>query len=184
MPSRIPARKDAAAEKRALERVVAVVAAAAEAGDFARRVEAGDRLARRVEHLAVEIGVQAAERLAGQDVEPHGDQRAVRRIEDPVRLGGADQPVAEIVAGAVDGDDLRVLGERIVDLAVARLDLLAAAGRGRSASSPVSAFMPATRSRRSSRTMKSSPFSLKASTGGGAPAAAAALQHGAASSST
>src|SRR3954452_21489748 len=43
--SRIPARKQAAAEKRAFQRAVAVHAAAAETGGFAGGVEAGDDLA-------------------------------------------------------------------------------------------------------------------------------------------
>ena len=39
----------------------------------------------RVQHPGRQVGLQAAERLAGQDVQPHGDQRARRRVEDPVR---------------------------------------------------------------------------------------------------
>jgi hypothetical protein len=101
-----------------------VIAASAEARDFAGGVEAGDRLAGRVQHLRIKVGVQAAQSLAGQDVQANRDQGAVLGIEYPVRLCRADQPVAEIVARAMDGGDLRVLGERILHLAVARLDLL------------------------------------------------------------
>ena len=71
----------------------------------------------------VEIGLEAAQRLAGQDVELDRDQRAVRGIENAVRLGGADQPVADIAPRIVDVHHLRVLDVGIVDLAVARLDL-------------------------------------------------------------
>ena len=43
-----------------------------------------------------QVGLKAAQRLAGENVEFHRDKRAMRRIEDPVRLGGPDQPVADI----------------------------------------------------------------------------------------
>ena len=95
---------------------------------------------------------QAAEGLAGQDVQPYGDQRAGRRVEQPVRRGHADQPVAEVAAGAADGGDLRVLGERVVDLPVARVDSPLAARRGRAAARRRSSrFIPATSSGRSRR---------------------------------
>ena len=44
-------------------------------------------------------------------------------IEDPVRLGRADQPVADVTARLPDAHHLRILDEGIVELAVARLDL-------------------------------------------------------------
>ena len=47
----------------------------------------------------------------------------MRGIENPVRLGGADQPVADIAARVADVHHLRVLDVGIFDLAVARLDL-------------------------------------------------------------
>ncbi len=75
------------------------------------------------EHAEVEVGLKAAQRLAGQDVELHRDQGAVRGIENPVRFGGADQPVADIAARIVDVHHLRILDVGICDLAVARLDL-------------------------------------------------------------
>ncbi len=79
-------REEAAAEEGALERVVAHHPAAAEAVDLARGVETGQRLAGRGEAAAGQVGDQAAEGLAGQDVESYGDQRAVRRVEDLVRV--------------------------------------------------------------------------------------------------
>jgi len=75
------------------------------------------------EHVRVEIGLESAERLACQDIELHRDQRAVRRIKNLVRLGGADQFVADVTPRVVDAHDLGILDVRIVDLAVARLDL-------------------------------------------------------------
>src|SRR5437763_1863240 len=100
--SRIPARKQAAAEKRAFQRAVAVHAAAAETGGFAGGVEAGDDLAVVAEHAGVEVGLEAAERLAGEDVELDRDQRAMGGVENAVRPGGADQFVADIFSCVVD----------------------------------------------------------------------------------
>ena len=51
------------------------------------------------------------------------DQRAGLGVEQLVRGGDADEPVAEVAAGAADGRHLEVLGERVVDLPVARDDL-------------------------------------------------------------
>ena len=105
------------------QRRVAVHAAAAESCDLAGRVKPRHRLAVGAQHAAVEIGLQAAERLAGQNIEPNGNQRAGLRIEQPVRLGRANKPVAEIIARGADGHDLHVLAERVVELAIARDDL-------------------------------------------------------------
>src|SRR5579863_3998841 len=44
-------------------------------------------------------------------------------VENPMRRGRADQLVAEEAPRIVDAHDLRVLGEGIIDLAIARLDL-------------------------------------------------------------
>src|SRR5207249_258508 len=44
-------------------------------------------------------------------------------IEQPMRPRDTNEPVAEIIAGASDRRDLRVLGEPVVDLAIARHDL-------------------------------------------------------------
>src|SRR4051794_34452183 len=80
--TRDPAAEQASAEERALERAVAVDSAAAEAGDLARRVETGERIARGGQDAGVEVGLQTAERLAGEDGEPDGDQRAGVGVED------------------------------------------------------------------------------------------------------
>ena len=61
--------EQAAAEERALERAVAVHPAAAEAGHLAGRVQAGQRLAVGAQHARGEVGLQAAERLAREDVQ-------------------------------------------------------------------------------------------------------------------
>ena len=79
--------EQAAAEEGALERSVAVHPAAAEAGHLARRVEARQRLARRLQDAPVEVGLQPAERLAGEDVELDRDQRPGVGVEDAVRRG-------------------------------------------------------------------------------------------------
>ena len=75
LPPGIPPRENAPAEKGSFKRIVAMIAAAAEAGAFARRKQSADGIALGVEHLAVEIGVDAAQRLARHDVQLDGDQR-------------------------------------------------------------------------------------------------------------
>jgi hypothetical protein len=75
--------------------------------------------------LAVEIGLDPAEGLARQDVQLHRDQRPVPRIEDRVRSGRPDQPVAPIGPRTAQGGDLRILAERVGELPVPREDLLA-----------------------------------------------------------
>src|SRR5216684_6240011 len=87
----IAAGEQAAAEKSTFQRTVAVHAAAAETGGFAGGVKPGHDLAVAAEHAGVEVGLETAQRLAGQDVELDRDQRAVGGIENAVRLGGADQ---------------------------------------------------------------------------------------------
>jgi hypothetical protein len=81
------------------------------------------------EHPPGQVGLQAAQRLAGQDVEAHGDQRPGLRVQDLVRRRGAGQPLATRAAGVPDGHDLQVLGERVVDLPVARDDLALQVGQ-------------------------------------------------------
>src|SRR5690349_25167021 len=80
-PSRISSREQAAAEKSAFQRTVAVHAATAEAGGFACGIKSPDDLAVAAEHARVEIGLEAAQRLPRQDVELHRDQRAVFGID-------------------------------------------------------------------------------------------------------
>ena len=59
---------------------------------------------------------------------------------------GADQLVAEIAPGVMDAHHLRVLGEGVGDLPVARLDLALERLELRSELPPASAFIAATRS--------------------------------------
>src|SRR5260370_17258222 len=105
--------KQSAAEEGAFQRAIAVHAAAAEAGGFAGRVKPRHDLAVAAEHAGVEVGLEAAQRLAGQDVEFYGNQRSVLGIENPVRLCGADQPVADILSRVVDVHPLAILPVRI-----------------------------------------------------------------------
>ena len=51
------------------------------------------------------------------------DQRPGLRVEDAVRRGDPRHAVGQEAPGAVDRDDLHVLGVRVRDLAVARHDL-------------------------------------------------------------
>ena len=53
-----------------------MISATAEAGDFAGCVEAGNHIAVFLQHAAFEVGLQAAERLTGEDVELDGDEWA------------------------------------------------------------------------------------------------------------
>src|SRR5882724_1724817 len=121
--SGVAAGEQAAAEKCALKRAVAVHAAAAEAGGFADGIEPRYDLAVAAEYPRREVGLETAQSLAGQDVEAHRDQRPLRGIENPVRRRGAYQAVADVFARIVDVHHLRVLDVRIGDLTVARLDL-------------------------------------------------------------
>src|ERR1700732_2959879 len=93
---RAAAREQAAAEKSPLQRAVTVHAAAAKAGRFADGVKPRHDLAVPAEYAGIKIGLETAERLAGQDIEFHRDQRAMGGIENPVRAGGTDQGVADI----------------------------------------------------------------------------------------
>lgn len=97
--ARRAAGEEAAAQERALQGAVAVDAAAAEAGGLACRVQARDRCAALGQDARGQVGLQATEGLAGEDVQLDGDQRARGGVEDAVRRGGADEPVAEEPAG-------------------------------------------------------------------------------------
>src|SRR5579863_10406460 len=97
----IAAREQAAAEERAFQRAIAVHAAAAEAGRLARGIEPRHDLAVLAEDARIEIGLETAERLAGQDIELHRDQGAVGGIENAVRFCGADQAVADVTSRIV-----------------------------------------------------------------------------------
>src|SRR5690606_5348469 len=66
---RLPSGEQAATEEGALERPVAVHAATAEAAGLAGGEQPGDRLAGGVQRAPVEVGLDAAQRLAGQHVQ-------------------------------------------------------------------------------------------------------------------
>ncbi len=95
----------------------------AEAGHLAGRVETLDGRAVGAEGAGVEVGLDAAERLAGEDVQLDADQRARRRVEDAVRGGDPAEAVADVAAGVADALDLGVLGVGVGQLEVAGLDL-------------------------------------------------------------
>src|ERR1700730_5657657 len=95
-PPGIAAREQTPAQKRSLQRAIAVHAAAAESGGFAGRVEPPDDLAVASESARIEVGLETAKRLAGQDVELHRDQRSLFGIEDAMRLVGSDQRVRDL----------------------------------------------------------------------------------------
>src|SRR3984957_2288138 len=119
----VAAREQATAEKSPFQRAITVHAAAAKAGGFTGGVKPRLDLAVVAEHARLQIGLEATQRLASEDIELHRNQRAMGGIENPVRFGGADQPVADILTRIVDVHHLRVLDVGVVDLAVARLDL-------------------------------------------------------------
>jgi hypothetical protein len=81
---------------------------AAEACDLARREQPGHRPVSwfAAQDPAGQVGLQAAQRLAGQDIEPHRDQRARLGVEDLMRRGGARQPFSAGAAGVTDRHDL------------------------------------------------------------------------------
>src|SRR5690349_10404281 len=108
---RCPPAENAPAEECAFERPVAVHAAAAEAAHLTRRIEPRDGCAIRVERLPGQVGLDAAEALAREDVQLHRDERAGLRVENAVRLRHPDQFVAAVVAGLAYGVDLRVFRE-------------------------------------------------------------------------
>src|SRR5258708_10674827 len=60
----------------ALQRAIAVHAATAKTGGFAGGVKPRHDPAVAAEHAGVEVGFEAAQRLAGQDAEFHRDQRS------------------------------------------------------------------------------------------------------------
>src|SRR5260370_24018494 len=67
--------KQAAAEEGAFQRTIAVHAAAAEAGRFAGGIKPRHDLAVAAEYARVEVGLEPAQRLAGQDIEFHRTRR-------------------------------------------------------------------------------------------------------------
>src|SRR3546814_1958314 len=88
-------------------------------GDLAGGVQALDRSPVRADDLRVQVGLDAAEGLAGEDVEPDRDQWAVLLLEEPVRGGDPDELVGAREPGVVDRHQLQVLGERVGEPTVA-----------------------------------------------------------------
>ncbi len=97
-------------------------AAATEAADLARGIHPGERAAVGPHDPPREVRLQPAERLAGEDVEANGDERARLGVEQAVRRRDADQPVTAVAPGAAHRGDLGVLAEVVVDLVVACRD--------------------------------------------------------------
>ena len=134
------------------------------------------------QHPRRQVGLQPAERLAGEHVQPHRDQRPGRRVEQRVRAGHPHQPVAQVRARARrDGVGLEVLAERAGDISRRGPGSPRSIGGGveRRARPPVSSFIAATRPaqvRRRSRSPR--PVSMKACTGPGTAAAEPAGEHG------
>src|SRR5215471_1483265 len=109
VPARDPAGEYATAQKRPLERSFAVDSAAAEAGSFAHRVEAGHRLAvTRAQHAALQVGLDSSQAFPRQDELTDRDQRPSCRVEDPLEVTSAD-PVAAIGAEIRDAPQLVVV---------------------------------------------------------------------------
>ena len=65
---------------------------------------------------ARQVGLQAAQGLAGEDVEPHRDQRPGLWVEQLVRLRHTDRARRRGTSRVADGRDLQVFAERIVEL--------------------------------------------------------------------
>src|SRR5947208_17015311 len=100
--ARNPAREQAAAKERTLQRAVAVDPAPPEARHLAGCVEPWDRIAVVAEDACLEVGLEPAEGLARQDRQPHADQRTGRGVEDPVRRGDAAEAVGQVAPSPVD----------------------------------------------------------------------------------
>ncbi len=99
--------------------------AAAEAARFAGRIQPRHWLAVSAECLRLQVRFDAAEALAGENVEFDCDEWSGRRVEDAVRPRDPDELVAQVAAGLAQGRNLEVLGELVRQLAVACLDLVA-----------------------------------------------------------
>jgi hypothetical protein len=83
-----------------------VYATAAKARHFTRRIETGDGLAVESEGAGGKVGLNAAQRFSGQDVQLHTDEGPGLWVEDAVRCGGASDAVAQVPTGVADALDL------------------------------------------------------------------------------
>lgn len=100
-------------------------AAPAEPGDFAGREQPFHDGAIGLQNPALQIGLDSAQALGGQNVQLDRDQRPGLRVEKLVRFGDTRQSITQIATRIGKALDLQVLGEGIVDLGVADLDLTA-----------------------------------------------------------
>src|SRR6202043_3921632 len=94
--------EDAASQEGAFESVVSVGAAATETGGLASREQAADGVAVLAERASVEVGLDAAQRFASEDVQFHADEGPGGGIEDLVRPRYPHEPVAEVAAAVAD----------------------------------------------------------------------------------
>ena len=92
---------------------------AAKSRNFARGVKAWQGRPVRLENTSRQISLQATERFPSENMQPNGDQRAVRAVEQLVRAGDANHPIAEVAASVPDGPDLRIGADCIANLVVA-----------------------------------------------------------------
>src|SRR5579864_5237140 len=105
-------RENAAAEKCAFEGACAVNASAAESSRFAGSVESRNRLTIRcTEDAALQVSLDAAQALAGEDELPNRDQRTGFRVEDRLEFRGA-YAIAPIAAEVREAAELVVVEVR------------------------------------------------------------------------
>src|SRR5215203_2060683 len=130
-PTSHAAAEEAAAEEGSLQSAVAVHAATAEAGRLADRVHALQRRTVGSQDPTAEVGLQAAERLSSENVQPYGYQRAARtrtarlgiaRIKQLVRGHDPDQPIAQEPPCGRRGHHLRILSQAATHLKIAFCD--------------------------------------------------------------
>src|SRR5436305_13753041 len=85
--------EQAPSEERALQGAVAVDAAAAEARRLPGGIQTRERLTGGLQHPALEVRLETAERLSGEDVEPDRDERPRVRVQPPMRRGNSRDAV-------------------------------------------------------------------------------------------
>src|SRR5690606_26251441 len=95
----LPPREQAAAEEGALQGAVPVHAAAPESGCLSRGEQPGEHGAVGAQHPRVEVGLDAAEGLAGEDAELDRDERPGGGVEEPVRGGDPHEAVPPVGTG-------------------------------------------------------------------------------------
>lgn len=116
-------REDTPPQKTSFERVVAMIATPAKPTHLAGCEQAFDPFALCIKNLPIQIGLETAQCLAGDDMQLDRDQWTVLSVKKAVRLGGAHQLVTAIIPSRMNSHQLRILGEGIVNLPVASHDL-------------------------------------------------------------